>query len=285
MCYSEENKSKQAKIPSLLNFFCQYSLINYSELPQGLNLIPPKTCPNDIKAIMELCWKFEPENRCTFDDIVSGLEDTRDKIQSQKELQLVEKDDFRKVNEDQKNFKYTAFNTLLKSNEAKCQGSTDYRSIRPKQKTATNDNEIQIEEAEPLNDDNKNPGRNLQVKSNPVVRFQLGSNKSKLLKICLPLFIFIVLSSTAIWLTVFAVYSNIEAVNGSMSTVEPTTLLTVLSTELSIETSTELSTTTEIPKKEDSEFKNIFCWTSKSAICRKKKNKAQEENIVTKNKP
>ena len=101
----------------------------------------------------------------------------------------------------------------------------------------------------------------------------------------LPLFIFIVLLSTAIWLTVFAVYSNIEAVNGSMATVKPTTFLAILSTELSTETSTELSTTTEIPQKEDSEFKNIFCWTSKSSICRKKKNKAQEGNLVTKNKP
>ena len=260
-------------------------MTNYPELPQGLTLIPPKTCPNDIKAIMELCWKFEPENRCTFDGIVSDLQDTRDKILSQKELQPVEKDDFRKVNEDQKNFKYTAFNTLLKSNEAKCQGSTDYRSIRPKQKIATNDIEIQIGEAEPLNRDSKNLGKNPQVKNNSTVGFQLGSNKSKLLKICLPLFIFIVLLSTAIWLTVFAVYSNVEDVNRSMSTVEPTTLLTVLSTELSTETSTELSTTTEIPQKEDSEFKNIFCWTSRSSICRKKKNKAQEGNIVTKNKP
>ena len=260
-------------------------MINHPELSQGLTLIPPKTCPNGIKAIMELCWKFEPENRCTFDGIVSDLQDARDKILSQKELQPVEKDDFRKVNEDQKNFKYTAFNTLLKSNESKCQGSTDYRSIRLKQKTATNEIEIQIEEAEPLNDDKKTPRKNLQVKSKPLVGFQLGSNKSKLLKICLPLFIFIVSLSTAIWLTVFAVYSNIEAVNGSMSTVEPTTLLTILSTELSTETSTELSTTTKIPPKEDSEFKNIFCWTSKSSICRKKKNKAQERNIVTKNKP
>ena len=256
-------------------------MINYPEFPQGLTLIPPKTCPNVIKATMELCWKFEPENRCTFDGIVSDLQDARDKILRQKELQPVEKDDFRKVNEDQKNFKYTAFNTLLKSNESKCQGSTDYRSIRLKQKTATNEIEIQIEEAEPLNDDNKNPGKNLKVKSNPVVRYQLGSNKSKLLKICLPLFIFIVLLSTTIWLTVFAVYSNVEVVNGSMSTVKPTTFLTILSTE----TSTELSTTTKIPPKEDSEFKNIFCWTSKSSICRKKKNKAQEGNLVTKNKP
>ena len=75
-------------------------MINYPELPQGLTLIPPKTCPNVIKATMELCWKFEPENRCTFDGIVSDLQDTRDKILSQKELQPVEKDDFQKVNED-----------------------------------------------------------------------------------------------------------------------------------------------------------------------------------------
>ena len=234
---------------------------------------------------MELCWKFEPVNRCTFDDIVSGLQDTRDKIQSKKELSPVEKDDFRKVNEDQKNFKYTAFNTLLKSNQGKAKGSTDYRSVRPKQKTATNNIEIQIEEAKPLNDDSENPRKARQVKNNSTVGFQLGSNKSKLLKICLPLFIFIVLLSTAIWLTVFAVYSNVEDVNGSTSTVKPTTFLAILSTELSTETSTELSTTTEIPPKKDSEFKNIFCWTSKSSICRKKKNKAKEENIVSKNKP
>ena len=234
---------------------------------------------------MELCWKFDPENRCTFNGIVSDLQDTRDKIQSKKELSPLEKDDFKRVNEDQKIFKYTAFNTLLKSNEAKAQGSTDYISIRSKQKTATNDIEIQIEEAKPLNHDSKNLGNNPQVKNNSSVGFQFGSNKSKLLKICLPLFVFIVLLSTAIWLTVFAVYSNIEDVNGSTLTVKPTTFLAILSTELSTETSTELSTTTEMPPKEDSEFKNIFCWTSTSAICRKKKNKAQEGNIVIKNKP
>ena len=234
---------------------------------------------------MELCWKFEPEKRCTFDDIVSGLQDTRDKIQSKKELSPVQKDDLRKVNEDQKNFKYTAFNTLLKSNEAKGQGSTNYRSTRSKQKTATNDIKVQIEEAEPLNHDCEQPGKTLQVKNNSTVGFHLGSNKSKLLKICVPLFVFIVLLSTAIWLTVFAVYSNVEDVNGSTSTVKPTTFLTILSTELSTETSTELSTTTKIPLKEDSEFKNIFCLTSKNSMCRKKKNKAKEDNIVPKNKP
>ena len=215
---------------------------------------------------MELCWKFDPENRCTFNGIVSDLQDTRDKIQSKKELSPLENDDFKRVNEDQKIFKYTAFNTLLKSNEAKAQGSTDYISIRSKQKTATNDIEIQIEEVEPLNHDSKNP----QVKNNSSVGFQFGSNKYKLLKICLPLFAFIVLLSIAIWLTVFAVYSNIEDVNGSTLTVKPTTFLAILSTELSTETSTELSTTTEIPPKEDSEFKNIFCWTSTSAICQGK---------------
>ena len=107
-----------------------------------------------------------------------------------------------------------------------------------------------------------------------------GSNKSKLVKICLPLFIFIVLLSTAIWLTVFIVYSNVENVNRSTSTVKPTTFLTILSTELSFETSTELSTTTEVPQKEDSEFKNIFCWTSRSSMCKKKKKKKREENSV-----
>ena len=230
---------------------------------------------------MELCWKFDPENRCTFNGIVSDLQGTRDKIQIKKELSPLENDDFKRVNEDQKIFKYTAFNTLLKSNEAKAQGSTDYISIRSKQKTATNDIEIQIEEAKPLNHDSKNP----QVKNNSTDGFQFGSNKSKLLKICLPLFVFIVILSTAIWLTVFAVYSNVEDVNGSTSTVKPTTFLTILSTELSTETSTELSTTTKIPLKEDSEFKNIFCLTSKNSMCRKKKNKAKEDNIVPKNKP
>ena len=104
---------------------------------------------------MELCWKFDPENRCTFNGIVSDLQDTRDKIQSKKELSPLEKDDFKRVNEDQKIFKYTAFNTLLKSNEAKAQGSTDYISIRSKQKTATNDIEIQIEEAVKVSMKNK----------------------------------------------------------------------------------------------------------------------------------
>ena len=40
---------------------------------QGLTLDPPKQCPPTLKIILEKCWQFQPEDRCTFKDIVPKI--------------------------------------------------------------------------------------------------------------------------------------------------------------------------------------------------------------------
>ena len=37
----------------------------------------PSTCPVVMKNIMENCWKFQPSERCSFDEIVSSIEECK----------------------------------------------------------------------------------------------------------------------------------------------------------------------------------------------------------------
>ena len=43
------------------------------EVPKGLQLSPPKNCPEPIQKLMVQCWKTEPRDRWRFRQIVQFL--------------------------------------------------------------------------------------------------------------------------------------------------------------------------------------------------------------------
>lgn len=51
------------------------------KVPEGLTLEAPENCPQAIKNVMKLCWAFEIDNRCSFEDIVQLLESEQPKKQ------------------------------------------------------------------------------------------------------------------------------------------------------------------------------------------------------------
>ena len=155
------------------------------QLPQGLTLVPPETCPAQMKLIMEKCWKFEPENRHTFEEIITVLQVETTKC-SQTEIVLMPKT---KKNTET-NFKYTAFDTLLrKSNEPKI--------------TVTKE----IQELHPLNGEKNN-----QIEKENLQKSRMISVR-KCLKLLLIIIIFLVASGIVITLLISNLHGN-DRING-----------------------------------------------------------------------
>ena len=48
------------------------------QIVNGVTLDIPKRCPTSLHGIMKQCWKLNPEDRCSFQDIVSVLTEVHD---------------------------------------------------------------------------------------------------------------------------------------------------------------------------------------------------------------
>ena len=61
-----------------------YFLLNNDEarrqILNGLTLDIPEQCPESIKNVMKLSWKFDPSRRCSFDEIVAIIEESETDI-------------------------------------------------------------------------------------------------------------------------------------------------------------------------------------------------------------
>ena len=49
-----------------------------NQIVKGVTLDIPERCPISLHPIMKQCWKLNPEDRCSFQDIVSVLTDLHD---------------------------------------------------------------------------------------------------------------------------------------------------------------------------------------------------------------
>ena len=49
-----------------------------TQIVKGVTLDIPERCPISLHPIMKQCWKLNPEDRCSFQDIVSVLTDVHD---------------------------------------------------------------------------------------------------------------------------------------------------------------------------------------------------------------
>ena len=49
-----------------------------TQIVKGVTLDIPERCPISLHPIMKQCWKLNPEDRCSFQDIVSVLTDIHD---------------------------------------------------------------------------------------------------------------------------------------------------------------------------------------------------------------
>ena len=48
------------------------------QIVKGVTLDIPERCPTSLHGIMKQCWKLNPEDRCSFQDIVSVLTEVHD---------------------------------------------------------------------------------------------------------------------------------------------------------------------------------------------------------------
>ena len=140
----------------------------------------PITITLTCQGLFKKCWKFEPENRHTFEEIITVLQVETTKS-SQTEIVFMPKT---KKNTET-NFKYTSFDTLIsKSNETKI--------------TVTKE----IQELHPLNGEKNN-----QIEKENLQKSRMISVR-KCLKLLLIIIIFLVASGIVITLLVSNLYGN-----------------------------------------------------------------------------
>ena len=203
------------------------------QLPQGLTLVPPDKCPEKVKIIMEKCWKFEVDTRCTFDEIVTIFQDDNivhnlteiNLTNLQSKVDIVVK----------KPFKYTEFNTLLRDNEKKISETIDVD-----EKTET----------QPLKNNAVKSMKEIVENSNTGIENSKWSKHRR----WLPLIIFmLLLIGVGITFLIWNFHSNDILIpnsnNLSKSSEESTTELSTKTIELLIISTTETTATTKKCKK------------------------------------
>ena len=80
------------------------------KIVDGWTLDPPEQCPENIKDIMTQCWKYQPNERYTFEDIVSMIKNSDSDHTQTQTLPISQ------INENFTKNGYISFGTLIKAN-------------------------------------------------------------------------------------------------------------------------------------------------------------------------